>query len=123
VIFLAGTNLDGRHGAGSARYAYLYHGLKMGVAEGLCGNTYALPTVGSKLARMMLPEVEGAVERFIQFAAQHPELQFQVTRVGCGLAGFTDAEIAPLFAASTPNCLFDEAWSEWLSGREFWGTV
>lgn len=38
------------------------------------------------------------MDEFIGFAAQHPELFFYVTRIGCGIAGFRDKEIAPLFA-------------------------
>lgn len=122
MVFLAGTNTDGRHGAGSARYAYLHEGLVMGVGEGRSGNTYALPTVGHNLARMCYPEVAAHVWKFIQYATEHPNEQFQVTRVGCGLAGFKDSEIAILFDNAPENCYFDEAWKEFLPNKKFWGS-
>lgn len=37
------------------------------------------------------------VDQFVDFAKEHTELFFFVTRVGCGIAGFKDEEIAPLF--------------------------
>jgi len=123
MIFVFGSNLDGVHGAGAARWAYDHHCAQMGVGEGLTGVSYALPTVGRKLARMSLLEVEKHVQRFIAFAAAQPKAIFQVTRIGCGLAGFTDAEIAPMFADAPPNCLFDSAWEEFLPTKEFWGTI
>jgi hypothetical protein len=122
MVFVAGTNLDGIHGAGSAKYARDHEGLLLGVGRGLSGNSYALPTVGHGFARMSLPQVAVEIGRFIEVAAQHPDLPFKVTRVGCNLAGFTDAQIAPLFADAPDNCLFDAAWEKWLPNKEFWGT-
>ena len=122
MIFVAGTNLDGKHGAGSAKYARDHEGLRMGVGRGLDGNSYALPTVGHKFARMTLPQVAVEVGRFIEVARQYEFEQFKVTRVGCALAGFTDEQIAPLFVDAPANCLFDEAWKPFLPTRRFWGT-
>jgi hypothetical protein len=122
MIFVAGTNLDGIHGAGSAKYAHDHEGLRMGVARGLDGNSYALPTVGNRFVKMTLVRVAVEVGRFIEVARQYPQVQFKVTRVGCTLAGFKDAEIAPLFTDAPANCLFDEVWREWLPNAQFWGT-
>ena len=122
-IFVFGSNLDGIHGAGSARAAYLHHGAVMGVGEGITGNSYALPTKGHEFSQMTLRDVEVSVDRFIQFAAVNPKMQFQVTRVGCGLAGFKDSEIAPLFVHAPRNCSFDSAWEKFLPKNFiFWGT-
>ena len=122
MIFVAGTNLDGIHGAGSAKYARDHEGLRIGVGRGLDGNSYALPTVGHAFARMTLVQVAVEVGRFIEVARQLPHSRFKVTRVGCNLAGFTDDQIAPLFADAPGNCWFDEVWREYLPTKNFWGT-
>lgn len=122
MIFVFGSNLSGIHGAGAAKFAQLNRGAEWGVGEGLTGNAYALPTVGEHISPMTLETAKPHVERFIQFAKDHPEMQFQVTRVGCGLAGFTDAEMAPLFTQAPKNCLFDSAWKQFIPDAQFWGT-
>ena len=122
MIFVFGSNLSGIHGAGAAKEAYLNHGAIIGIGEGLQGNSYALPTKGLKISFMPLPEVAGYVDRFIKFALEHPELQFKVTRVGCGLAGFDDSEIAPMFKNAPANCYYDNKWQEYLPFKNFWGT-
>lgn len=122
MIFVFGSNVLGRHGAGAAREAFEKHGAVMGQGEGMYGQSYALPTVGIPMLPLSVGEVDDAVARFLNLADVRPDLTFQVTRVGCGLAGFTDAEIAPLFADAPENCQFDEAWKEWLPNKRFWGT-
>ena len=94
-IFVFGSNLQGMHGGGAARIAFEKFGAIMGQGVGLQGQSYAIPTMhGGPDA--ILPYVED----FIHFADQHPEMTFLVTRIGCGVAGFTPAEIAPLFAGA-----------------------
>jgi hypothetical protein len=110
IIFVFGSNLDGNHAGGAARFAHLHHGAVMGVGEGLTGTSYALPTVGKSFTTMTLAKVREHVNTFIRFATSHPELDFKVTRVGCGIAGFTDAQSAPLFLDSPTNCTFDPIW-------------
>lgn len=123
MIFTFGSNLSGIHGAGAALTAYQLHGAIWGQGEGLQGNSYGLPTKGLKISYMPLPEVATHVQRFLDFAAQSPELGFQITRVGCGLAGFDDSEIAPMFTASPKNCFFDIKWRNYLgTTKEYWGT-
>lgn len=123
MTFVFASNLDGRHGAGSARYAYLHHHAELGVGEGPTGDSYALPTVGHKLARMPLYEVVEHVDKFLAYASGNPQDEFQVTCIGCGLAGFKDSEIAPLFSSAPSNCLFDTKWRKFLpSSFRFWGT-
>lgn len=90
-IFVFGSNAAGRHGGGAARQAMHSFGAVWGQGEGLQGQSYAIPTMGSLL------ELHDAVNRFIIFADCHPELRFLVTRIGCGIAGFTPQQIAPLF--------------------------
>ena len=92
-IFVFGSNLRGMHGGGAARIAYQHFGAIYGQGVGLQGQSYAIPTMqgGTETIRPY-------VDEFIQFAKQHPEMTFLVTRIGCGIAGFDAEDIAPLFA-------------------------
>ena len=94
-IFVFGSNLHGMHGGGAARIAVEKFGAIMGQGIGLQGQSYAIPTMQGG-PNTILPYVE----EFITFAKQHPELTFLVTKIGCGIAGFTPREIAPLFAGA-----------------------
>ena len=96
-VFVFGSNLAGRHGKGAAKTAMNW-GAKYGKAEGLQGQTYALPTVNQLVTKKLpLHEIEMFVKNFIQFAKDNPDKEFLVTEVGCGLAGYFPREIAPLF--------------------------
>lgn len=122
-IFVFGSNLSGIHGAGAAAYAANYRGALWGVGEGLQGRSYALPTKGLNISFMPLQTVRHHVLRFIEFAESHPELSFQVTCVGCGLAGFKNEAIAPMFKRAPMNCRFDTQWRVWLPSHfTYWGT-
>ena len=94
-IFVFGSNLQGAHGGGAARLAYKEFGAIMGQGVGLQGQSYAIPTMQGGVNT-----IKPYVDEFIAFAKQHPELTFLVTKIGCGIAGFTSAEIAPLFAGA-----------------------
>lgn len=99
-IFVFGSNLEGAHGGGAARLAWKKWGAVWGQGTGLQGQTYGIPTMHGG------PEaIRPYVEKFIRFASSHPQMTFLVTEVGCGIAGFTPAEIAPLFAnaVDVPN--------------------
>lgn len=99
-IFVFGSNLAGRHGAGAALTAKMHFGAEQGVGEGHTGRTYALPTCGEKIKTLSLEEIQFHVNRFEIYAQQHPELTFLVTEVACGLAGHKVEDIAPLFVKS-----------------------
>lgn len=92
-IFVFGSNIHGMHGGGAARVANLKFGAVMGVGEGLTGQCYALPTMEGGV-----DYIAGKVQNFIECAKAHPELKFYVTKIACGIAGFTIEEIGPLFA-------------------------
>ena len=94
-VFVFGSNIQGMHGGGAAWYAHKQFGAEWGVGEGLTGRTYALPTMEGKAS------LKRAVEHFIACAKEHPELTFLVTAVGCGIAGYTADEVAPLFKEAT----------------------
>lgn len=91
-IFVFGSNLAGFHGGGAARVAHQRFGAVWGQGVGLQGQSYAIPTMQGGVET-----IRPYVDEFIVFAKQHPELTFLVTRIGCGIAGFTDEDIAPLF--------------------------
>ena len=94
-IFVFGSNLAGAHGGGAARIAVEKFGAIMGQGVGLQGQSYAIPTMQGGVNT-----IAPYVDEFIAFAKQHPELTFLVTRIGCGIAGFSPRQIAPLFAGA-----------------------
>ena len=102
-IFTFGSNLAGRHGKGAAFTALREHGAVYGVGVGRTGNAYAIPTKGRKLEVLPLDMIEDYVTDFIEYAKAHPELQFQLTAIGCGLAGYRPEQIAPMFKAAPLN--------------------
>ena len=112
-IFVFGSNRQGRHGKGAALEAKLRHGAVYGQAEGLQGNAYAIVTKELRpgYPAVTLTEVATGVTRFLQFAEAHPELEFHVTPIGCGLAGFTPAQIAPLFQGHPVNVLLPSSFA------------
>lgn len=144
MIFVFGSNLGGIHGAGAARYANLYRGARFGIGIGRTGQSYAIPTKGISTVTcdndmhtrtvvggtLPLDVIKTFVDEFIAHAIQHPEYQFQVTRIGCGLAGLKDEDIAPMFAtAPVENVWFDDTWFRYLPTggagypkHKFWGT-
>ena len=121
-VFTFGSNQAGIHGAGAAAYAYKSLGAEWGVGEGPTGECYALPTKDRNVQSRSLKDIKESVDIFIFYADNHPELTFQVTRIGCGLAGFADSVIAPMFANAPDNCEFDSAWQQWLLTKKLWGT-
>lgn len=92
-IFVFGSNLQGMHGGGAARVAMQSFGAVWGQGVGLQGQCYAIPTMHG-----VVNEIKPYVDQFISFVRSRPDLTFYVTRIGCGIAGFTDSEMAPLFA-------------------------
>lgn len=106
-VFVFGSNLQGYHGGGAARAAINKFGAIWGQGVGLQGQSYAIPTMQGGVET-----IKPYVDEFIQFAQQHPDLTFLVTRIGCGIAGFTDEEIAPLFedAHLVANIVLPKGW-------------
>lgn len=106
-IFVFGSNLAGQHAGGAARTAHDRFGAEWGVGVGRTGQSYAIPTMHGGV-----DAIKPYVDDFIEYAAAHPDNRFLVTRVGCGIAGFSDEEIAPLFrnALPLPNVCFPEEW-------------
>ena len=106
-VFVFGSNLRGMHGGGAAYVAYRKFGAIMGQGVGLQGQSYAIPTMQGGVET-----IRPYVDEFMAFAKEHPELTFLVTRIGCGIAGFDDDEISPLFeqAHNIDNIILPEGW-------------
>ena len=104
-IFVFGSNRQGRHGKGSALEARKNHGAIYGVPYGLQGNSYAIVTkeLRSGYAPVELEEVRKGVSRFLVFAANHPDWDFNVVAIGCSLTAFNPQQIAPMFNGCTSN--------------------
>jgi hypothetical protein len=109
-VFVFGSNLAGRHGKGAALHASRERGAVHGAGVGRTGNAYAIPTKDAKLRALPLSEIKNYVLEFLRYARAHPDLRFEVTRIGCGLAGYTDAQIAPMFAGAPANCDLPPGW-------------
>lgn len=104
-IFVFGSNLAGRHGKGSALEAVRRHGAIRGQGVGLQGNSFAIPTKDERLRVLLLYQIEFYVANLIDFAERHPELTFRCVAIGCGEAGYTPQQIAPLFRGAPENVL------------------
>lgn len=115
-IFVFGSNREGRHGKGAALFAAIHFDAEEGVWDGRTGYAYAIPTKHSPRVSMVPPEIQPYVDKFLAYARAHRGLRFHVTRIGCGLAGMTDDQIAPMFVGASENCSFAEEWRAYLCG-------
>ena len=90
-VFVFGSNAKGMHAGGAARIAYNEFGAEWGNDEGMQGHSYAIPTMEGE------DILKTSINKFISFASEHPGFKFLVTPIGCGIAGYTPAEVAPMF--------------------------
>ncbi len=104
-IFVFGSNLAGRHGKGAALEAIKNHGAIYGIGIGLQGNSYAIPTKDYNIKTLPLDEIKFHVDFFIKFAEKNKHLTFLLTAIGCGLAGYTPKDIAPMFRDAPSNVI------------------
>jgi hypothetical protein len=109
-IFVFGSNEAGRHGKGAALYAYRNHGAIYGQGSGLQGDSYAIPTKDKKLITLSLENIQRHIHVFMTFSSLYPDWDFIVTNIGCGLAGYTPEQIAPMFKTckDRPNLHFSK---------------
>jgi hypothetical protein len=120
-IFVFGSNLAGRHGAGAAKAAARYYGAQYGVGKGRTGRAYALPTKDEELNTLSHEIIQDFVDRFINYVEINSHLKFWMTRVGCGLAGYKDEDIAPLFqwvAQQGYDISWPEEWRKYLESDD-----
>lgn len=109
-IFVFGSNMNGEHLGGAARYAYDHFGAIWGQGEGMQGQSYALPTMGYKMNTYSNSMLSRNIETFFYIAKSMPDKTFLLTKVGCGIAGRIESDIAPLFRKAPKNVIKPENW-------------
>lgn len=109
-VFVFGSNFAGNHGRAAALFARQWRGAVVGIGHGHTGNAYGIPTKDEHLKVLPLAEIRAGVTEFLAYARGNPETSFEVTRVGCGLAGYKDVQIAPMFAGAPPNVALPHRW-------------
>lgn len=110
LIFVYGASEHYVNGAGAALHAVRFHGAKKYLGP-FVGNSYGIPTKDRYLRTLPIEKIRKHVGAFLTFAEAHPEKQFFVTRIGTGLAGYTDADIAPLFSVVPNNVILPKEWT------------
>lgn len=118
MIFVFGSNLAGRHGKGAALDARNEHGAIYGNGWGRQGNSFAIPTKDYNLKALPLEAIRIHVRGFLQYAKKNKQLRFEVTRIGCGYAGYRDEQIAPLFKGAPDNCELPAGWRDYIESLE-----
>lgn len=115
-IFVFGSNTQGIHGAGAAQYANIHHGAIQGIPMGLQGLSYAIITKHLPMGERSIPLhfIQEQINVLISYAKISPNLIFNVSRIGCGYAGFTEDEIAPMFTVIPPNIKLCPEFKQWL---------
>lgn len=116
-IFVFGSNLAGIHGKGAARDALAF-GATHGLGFGFSGQTFAIPTKDRKLKTRPREAIAADVAVFLGYAKEMDYLVFLVTPIGCGLAGYSPKEIAPLFKGAPPNVILPEEFMKVLASLE-----
>lgn len=111
-IFVFGSNEAGRHGKGAALYARQHHGAIYGQGVGRQGDSYAIPTKDGALRTLPIRDIQGYANAFISYACRNSNLQFKLTAIGCGLAGYKPSDIAPLFAHAPANVRMPDEFKE-----------
>ena len=110
-VFVFGSNLNGNHYGGAAKQALDMFGAVEGQGEGLMGQSYAFPTLNKKMKKVSKKELKESVNKLYQCATDNKDKTFFVTKVGCGIAGFTEEEIKPLFTGNPKNVILPKKWS------------
>ncbi len=108
-VFVFGSNLAGRHGKGAALWARLHRGAIYGRGVGPQGNAYAIPTKDRQLRVLPLHVIRAYVGEFLNYARRQPNISFELTPIGCGLAGYRPEQIAPMFSDAPPNVILPDA--------------
>ncbi len=117
-IYVFGSNMRGRHGAGTAKIAARDFGAEEGVGHGFTGMAYAIPTRDRTIYRTLpLYVIAPYVATFLDDARDRPDMRFYVVAIGCGNAGYTAAHIAPMFARHTDNVLLPPEFTQVLNRR------
>ena len=110
-VFVFGSNRAGLHAGGAARMAREKFGARQGVGEGLTGQSYAFPTLTEHFEKVSPESLGASRDRLFETARRHPDKTFLLTKVGCGIAGFSEDEIRPLFANAPANVILPDDWT------------
>ena len=111
-IFVFGSNLAGKHNGGGAKIALEKFGAIYGEGVGFQGQSYAIPTLDANFQKIDLTEIRFYVDMFFQFAYNHPQYEFLVTKIGCGIAGYDVSEIAPLLLNPFKNIILPKEFTD-----------
>lgn len=118
-IFVFGSNLAGAHGAGAALHAVEQYDAEYGVGAGPTGRAYAIPTKDERIRTLPLDRIKPYAIQFNLYAwrlyADRANVEFLVTRIGCGLAGYGDEDMAPMFTHLPPSCILPRQWEPYMS--------
>lgn len=117
-IFVFGSNMGGQHLGGAAAAAHKLFGARWGDSIGRTGNAYAIPTLDESFNQMTIYDIRCKVEIFLEYARMNPDMNFFVTAIGCGIAGFTHEEIAPMFDYAPENCSLPDVWIPYVKTLE-----
>jgi len=109
-VFVFGSNMAGKHGGGAAYQAWMYFQAEEGVGEGPTGKCYAFPTLTEDYQRVSNTQLKASRLKFYKYAEAHPELEFLLTKVGCGIAGFSETTMKRLFKNAPANIRKPEGW-------------
>lgn len=96
-IFVFGSNLCGCHKGGAARIAYENFEATWGEAEGLTGQSYAIPTLNENMEKVSEEALEASIDKFIDFVLNNQQLTFYLTKIGCGIAGWNIEDVKRIF--------------------------
>ena len=111
-IFVFGSNLAGKHNGGGAKIALEKFGAIYGEGVGFQGQSYAIPTLDANFQKIDLTEIRFYIDLFFQFAYNHPQYEFLVTKIGCGIAGYEVSEIAPLLLNPFKNIILPKEFTD-----------
>ncbi len=103
-VFVFGSNAIGAHSAGAAKVAHEKFGYPMGVSTGLVGQAYGIDTMGREM------KMQDDIDNFIATARAMPALTFYLTRVGTGIAGYSDDHMKQFFRDMPDNVIKPEGW-------------
>lgn len=110
-IFVFGSNMAGSHAGGAAKQAAEKFGAEEGIGEGLTGGCYAFPTLSSRMQKRFIEDICKSRDKLFSTARALPEKTFLLTKVGCGIAGFSEEEMAPIFVDAPKNIVLPEGWN------------
>jgi hypothetical protein len=111
-IIVVGTNMAGAHGGGAARQAAEQFGLREGFFEGLCGQTYAFPTLNADYTQRTERQIMQSRYHLVVCANRNRKKKFLLTKVGCGIAGFSEEYMKGFFWGMPKNVIMPEGWEK-----------